>query len=89
MKGIKIDGQYLSHLRFANDVIIFANVIEEFQNKLHELNQASLEVGLSVNPKNTKVMYSKFTEGIGDPTIIDSSEIEEVIITSTLVNASP
>ena len=49
--GIKIDSEYPSHLRFANDIIIFASSMEELQEVLHELNQASLEVGLSMNLK--------------------------------------
>lgn len=50
-KAIKIDGKYLSHLRFADDIIIFVNSIEELQEMLHELNHASLEFWLSVNLK--------------------------------------
>lgn len=55
--GIKIDSEYLSHLRFANDIIVFANSMEELQEVLHELNQVSLEVGLSMNLKMTKEGY--------------------------------
>ena len=71
-RGIKIDSEYLSHLRFANGIIIFANSMEEFQEMLHELNQASLEVGLSKNLKKTKVMYNEFAEDVEEPTTIDS-----------------
>lgn len=38
MKRIKIDGECLSNLRFADDIIIFANSIEELQEMLYELN---------------------------------------------------
>ena len=52
-KGIKIGSENLTHPRFADDIIIFANSMEKFQEMLHELNQASLEVGLSMNLKKT------------------------------------
>ena len=71
-RGIKIDSEYLSHLRFANGIIIFANSMEELQEMLRELNQASLEVGLSMNLKKTKVMYNEFAEDVEEPTTIDS-----------------
>ena len=35
-KGTKIDSEYLTHLRFADDIIIFANSMEELQGMLHE-----------------------------------------------------
>ena len=47
-RGILIDGEYLSHLRFADDIIIFTRNIAELHEMLQELNQASLEVGLSI-----------------------------------------
>ena len=77
-KGIKIDGEYLSHLRFADDIIIFANNIVELKEMLHDFNQASLEVGLSMNLKKTKVMYNEFADDVEEPTTIDSNELEEV-----------
>ena len=82
-KGIKIDSEYLSHLRFADGIIIFANSMEELQEMLHELNQASLEVGLSMNLKKTKVMYNEFAEDVEEPTTIDSRTLH------LTVNASP
>ena len=87
-KGIKIDSEYLTHLRFGDDIIIFANSMEELQEMPLELNQASLEVGLSMNLKKTKVMYKEFAEDVEEPTIIHSYEIEvDHYITS--INASP
>ena len=74
-KGIKIGSEYLTHPRFADDIIIFANSMEEFQEMLHELNQASLEVGLSMNLKKTKVMYNEFAEDVEEPTTIDSRSL--------------
>ena len=61
-RGILIDGEYLSHLRFADDIIIFTRNIAELHEMLQELNQASLEVGLSMNFKKTKIMCNKHAE---------------------------
>ena len=49
--------------------------MEELQEMLHELNQASLEVGLSMNLKKTKVMYNEFTEDVEEPTTVDSRSL--------------
>ena len=49
--------------------------MEELQEMLHELNQASLEVGLSMNLKKTKVMYNEFAEDVEEPTTIDSRSL--------------
>ena len=45
---------------------------------LQELNQASLEVGLSMNFKKTKIMRNKHAEDTNRKITIDSNEIEEV-----------
>ena len=77
-RGILIDGEYLSHLRFADDIIIFTRNIAELHEMLQELNQASLEVGLSMNFKKTKIMRNKHAEDTNRKITIDSNEIEEV-----------
>ena len=77
MKGIIIN-VYLSHLRFADNIIIFGNNIEELQEMLHKLNQASLKVGLSMNLKKTKGTYNELDRDVDKPTTIESNEIEEV-----------
>ena len=77
-RGILIDGEYLSHLRFADDIIIFTRNIAELHEMLQELNQASLEVGLSMNFKKTKIMRNKHAEVTNRKITIDSNEIEEV-----------
>ena len=73
-----IDGEYLSHLRFADDIIIFTRNIAELHEMLQELNQASLEVGLSMNFKKTKIMCNKHAEDTNRKITIDNNEIEEV-----------
>ena len=45
---------------------------------LQELNQASLEVGLSMNIKKTKIMCNKHAEDTNRKITIDNNEIEEV-----------
>ena len=51
-KGINIDGEYLSHLIFADDIVLLANQM------LTSLNEASKPIGLKMHVGKTKVMLS-------------------------------
>ena len=57
-KGIRIDGEYLNHLRFADDIVLIAESVEELQEMLNDLNRESLRVGLKMNKSKTKVMFN-------------------------------
>jgi Reverse transcriptase (RNA-dependent DNA polymerase) len=58
-KGIKIDGAYLNHLRFADDIVIISEDITEIQSMLQQLNQESKRAGLKMNYSKTKIMTSE------------------------------
>lgn len=55
-KGVNIDGRYLNHLRFADDIVLISTNPEELQEMLSELREVSEEIGLSMNMGKTKVM---------------------------------
>ena len=55
-RGLKIDGEYLGHLRFADDVLICANTPQELQHILQELADEIENQGLKINKSKTKVM---------------------------------
>ena len=59
--GLKIDGEYLSHLRFADDILICANTPHELQHMLKELADESENQGLKMNKSKTKVMIENNT----------------------------
>ncbi|XP_030766932.1 uncharacterized protein LOC115890750 [Sitophilus oryzae] len=40
-KGLKTDGEYLNHLRFADDIVLIANNPEELLTQINGLNTAS------------------------------------------------
>ena len=44
-EGININGEYLNHLQFADDIIIIKEKSEELQEILDDLNRESLKVG--------------------------------------------
>ena len=68
---------FLNHLRFADDIVIFANSPEQLQQMLKEINEASLKVGLSMNLKKTKVMHNEHIDGNFEIKI-DNNNIEVV-----------
>jgi len=60
--GISIIGDYLSHLRFADDIIEVACSPDELESGLQELSDASTKVRLKMNFSKTKVMFNQFVQ---------------------------
>ena len=54
--GINVNGKYLSHLRFADDVLLMANDLDKAQVMLQQLNEEACKVGLKINLTKTKIM---------------------------------
>lgn len=51
-----IDGEHLNHLRFADDIVLFAYNVETAETMLQELDAASAQVGLKINRTKTQAM---------------------------------
>ena len=58
-KGINIDGKHLSHLIFADDIVLVAKYPEELESMLIDIRLASKPVGLSMNLSKAKVMLNE------------------------------
>lgn len=58
--GISIDGEKLSHLRFADDIVLFAKDVNTAEKMLSELNEASTAVGLRINRAKTQAMKNNY-----------------------------
>ena len=58
-KWINIDGEHLSHLIFADDIVLIAKSPEELESMLTDIHLASKPVGLSMNLTKTKVMLNE------------------------------
>ena len=55
-KGVKIDGEILSNLRFADDIFLCTETPQELQQMLQELSDESRRMGLKMNIAKSKVM---------------------------------
>ena len=55
-KGVNVDGENLSHLRFADDVALFNETIKQMEKHLNNLNSESLKVGLKILKGKTRYM---------------------------------
>lgn len=73
MKGINIDGSYLNHLRFADDIVLINSNVHELSDMLKQLNDAAREIGLKMNITKTKIISN--TE---EPIYIDGTQLENV-----------
>ena len=60
-KGINVDGVKLNHLRFADDVVIISNSVQEAAQMLNDLATESARIGLQVNEGKTQVMRNEFS----------------------------
>ena len=54
-KGINIHGDHLSHLRFADDIVLITNNTEELVEMLNELNKESNNIGLRLGYHKNKL----------------------------------
>ena len=52
---MKIDGEFLSNLRFADDIFLCTETPQELQQVLQELSDESRQMGLKMNITKTKV----------------------------------
>ena len=73
IRGLNIDGEYLSHRRFVDDILICANTPHDLQHMLHELADESNNHGLKMNKSKTKVMMENDT-----PIYVNNTHIENV-----------
>lgn len=55
-KGINIDGQHLTNLRFADDIILLSDNLKDIRQMLLELEEVCSEIGLKINFSKTKYM---------------------------------
>ena len=88
-KGLVVDGEYLSHLRFADDIVLIANNPAELQELISDLNAASNEVGLKMNLAKTKAMYNELVDDqdlIINNTTLD--RVEEYVYLGQLIHKS-
>ena len=60
-KGFNIDGEHLSHLIFADGIVLVAKSPEELESMLSDIHLASKPVGLIMNLSKTKVMLNENT----------------------------
>lgn len=72
-KGINVDGSYLNHLRFADDIVLVSGNLQELSVMLTQLNDALRKVGLKMNIPKTKIINNT-TEHI----YIDGTRLENV-----------
>ena len=59
--GIKINGKYLSHPNFADDIVIFSDNAENLQAQIKALNESSKLSGLKMNLNKTQMIFNDFS----------------------------
>ncbi|KAK6762035.1 hypothetical protein RB195_022940 [Necator americanus] len=64
-RGIRVDGRFLSNLRFADDIVLFSSSTNEAETMLNELNEAGKRIGLRINRKKTQFMKNAYCEDEG------------------------
>lgn len=86
-EGLNINGEKLNHLRFADDLILFAECPIKLEQMLQQLSDQSAEAGLTMNTAKTKIM----TNSSQTHTITVNSEkieyVEEYVYLGQLIAA--
>ena len=61
-RSVKISGKWLSNLRFADDIILFAESEEQLEYLLNEVNTEGKKMELKINKKKTKMIINNEVE---------------------------
>uniref|UniRef100_A0A8R1E7Y2 Reverse transcriptase domain-containing protein n=1 Tax=Caenorhabditis japonica TaxID=281687 RepID=A0A8R1E7Y2_CAEJA len=61
LPGIRINGQNLTHLRFADDIVLVASNLKAASLMIQELVEMCGKVGLRMNTNKAKVMRNRFS----------------------------
>lgn len=69
-----INGHYLNHLRFADDIVIIAETAKELEEMMRSLDCESSKIGLEMNVNKTKILTSNRER----PIVIKGNNIEYV-----------
>ncbi|EYC17888.1 hypothetical protein Y032_0029g1939 [Ancylostoma ceylanicum] len=75
-KLIRIDGEHLTHLRFADDLVLLGEDADTVQKMLNELEKEGRRVGLRINRSKIKLMRSQCAPEM--PITLEDEAIEEV-----------
>ena len=54
--GVRINGEYLSDLRYADDVVLMATNEDQLQDLVNRVGETSARFGLKLNEKKTEIM---------------------------------
>ena len=77
--GININRVRLSNLRFADDIILFAESEEKVNDMLEDLNNEGKRNGMKLNEKKTKIMCNDVARSrLRTGVMIDREQLEEV-----------
>jgi len=52
-------GEYLHHLQYADNIVLFASNTEELQFRMEDLTNDSSNISLKMNLSKTKVIYNQ------------------------------
>ena len=77
--GININGVRLSNLRFADDIILFAESEEKLRDMLKYLINEGKRDGMKLNKKKTKIMCNEVARSrLRTGVMIDGGQLEEL-----------
>ena len=77
--GVKVGGQNINNIRYADDTVLIADTEEGLQTLLQEVKEASERKGLSINVSKTECMViSKKQERVRCHLELDNSSIKQV-----------
>ena len=61
--GFKIGGKMLTNLRFADDVLLIGNSVQQVTEMLNDLSSAAQKFGLEVHMGVIKILWNQVGEG--------------------------